>query len=157
VAGSTSQNSSIKSTTSRSAGKLYFEVKLEGVATNLCIVGIAAASTATTGYPGADSVSWGIVAGGGAVYNNAGVLGTASPVPISGNTLGVAVDFTASTGSIKFYAANSLGYTVSSLTLGASYIMAGYSCAATAQKVLLCTTAQQCAYTPPSGYSYWDS
>jgi hypothetical protein len=72
--------------------------------------------------------------------------------------LGVALDFTASTGSVKFYKNNSLLYTYSSLTLGSMFIMAVLGGTnLVAERGLLCTTSQQCAYSPPSGYSYWDN
>jgi hypothetical protein len=157
MTGNTAAHTAARATTYRSAGKVYFEVKLESIVTSGVLVGIGASSTSLSGYLGQlDALTWGYQSSTGSIYNN-GSSNSASAGGNIGDTVGIAVDFTASTGSIKFYKNNTLTYTASSLTLGSKCIMLSSAPNGNNQRVLLCTTAQQCAYSPPSGYSYWDA
>jgi hypothetical protein len=151
-------NCGIKSTTSRSSGKQYFEYKAETVGgTYGVMLGVATSSTSNNSYPGGDSSSFSIVTANGKLYNSGSNTSTVATFA-AGDVLGVALDFTASTGSVKFYKNSSLLYTYSSLTLGSMFIMAVLGGTnLMAERGLLCTTSQQCAYSPPAGYSYWDN
>jgi hypothetical protein len=153
---SSTGNASLRANTSRSSGKLYFELKKELSATVGPVFGVAPMTASMNLQAGADANGYAYVLGNGQVYHNNSVTTTVATCA-AGDVVGMAVDFTASTGSIKIYKNNSLLYTYSSLTLGTLGIMITHYSGDILLRALLSTTAQQCTYSPPSGYSYWDN
>jgi len=140
----------------RSSGKLYFEFKL---LTASPVPGIAQASTPTeiggTNYGmGSDTTSWGFNTGSAGIHYNNSSIASGSSYFGANDVLGVAVDFS---GTLTVYLNNSTWATVSGQTFGA--VGPGVTLASNtgSDSVLLCTRAAQCAYSPPAGYSYWDS
>lgn len=144
---------SMRATTSRSSGKLYFEARVDFQTTHSPMLGVGTSSATLINYVGADANGWGLTTSG-LLYTNATNTASVSSYA-AGDIMGVAVDFTASTGSIQFYKNNATNGSFTGLTLGTVFPMA-----ATAQqgaRMTLRTKAFQCSYSPPTGFSYWDS
>lgn len=139
----------------RSSGKLYFEMKVIAQATFSPLIGVGTSATPLTNYCGNDSTGWGMTCGpsGAALYH--GGSGSGQSTYAVGDVCGVAVDFTASTGSIQFYKNNVANGNATGLTLGTMYPMV--SAGAPGAIGHLRTRAAQCTYSPPSGFSYWDN
>lgn len=138
----------------RSTGKYYFEFVVGTQSGSCPMVGITQASQSLSTYMGASSAGIGITAGssGSNLFSNGG---SSSETAYSvGDIVGVAVDFTASTGSVQMFKNNAANGSVTSLTLAAS--CPAFSSNGTCTTTLR-TKATQCTYSPPGGYSYWDN
>lgn len=147
----------IRSNTSFGAGKKYFEVFINDVSdTHFPLVGVATAAHSLTTFVGGDATAgrgYGIGAGGSAWTGNSATSGLATYA--AGDIVGVAVDFTAATGSVKFYKNNTINQTYGSLTLGTMFAAASLRGSQTNASCTLRTTAAQCSFSPPAGYSNW--
>lgn len=146
---------SIRSDRSRSAGKYYFEFKIDLWDGSFSpMIGVGRASAPLTGYVGSDGNGWGMTANG---QRYAGGASTAQATYATGDIVGVAVDFTAGTGSVAFYKNNAANGAYTSLTVGTLFPMASTNGVAGFPRGTLRTRAEQCTYAPPAGYSYWDA
>lgn len=143
-----------KGTTSRSSGKYYFEILIHATSdTHFPICGVAESGTVETSFVGNAATAWGMGIGGSAWNNNSASSGLSTYA--AGDILGVAVDFTASTGSITFYKNNVSNKVYSSLTLNAMFPAGSCRCSQNQQSFTIRTLASQCTYSPPGGYSNW--
>lgn len=138
------------------SGKFYFEFLVGGVtSTHFPIIGIGSATANLHDFPGNDVQGWAIGMGGSAWHNAATV---AENVYVAGDIVGVAVDFTAGTGSVNFFknnVAQTNAYT--GLTLGTMFPMCGMRAptAAAQGKGTLRLKASEQSFAPPGGYSSW--
>jgi hypothetical protein len=150
---------SMRAGTSHAAGsgKFYFEFVNGGTASNNSpCIGVGSASADLTFLAGHDANAWTIFMNGTPYHNNS--FGTANTVYAIGDIAGIAVDFTAATGSVKFYANNVLqANNFTSLTLGTMFPMAGVSVVtgSVQGKGTLRLKAAEQTYSPPAGYSSW--
>jgi hypothetical protein len=148
------QVSVARSTTSKSSGKWYFEVKIN---TGICqwLIGICNASSALNGditdaygrgYWGLDGGKWesGSEAGYGAQFS-------------AGDVIGVAVDL--AVGTLTYYKNNvSQGVAFTDITaLGTVFAAVGHGISAGVEECTAAFAAASQAYSPPSGYSAWDT
>ncbi len=106
---------SVRAIPSQSTGKFYFEFLVGHVDSQAPGIGIVDSSAPFNNYVGSDTHGWATYADGNGRH---GGSTTGSTTFTTGDIIGVAVDFTASTGSIKFYKNNTLILTYGSLTLG---------------------------------------
>ncbi len=138
------------------SGKFYFEFLVKAVAnTHFPIIGVGTSSADLFSFTGHDANAYGIGMGGSSWTNNAT---QAQNTYAANDVVGVAIDFTAATGSVKFYknnVAQTNSYT--GLTLGTLFPMVGMranTASAQAKGVLRLRAADQ-TYAPPAGYSAW--
>lgn len=139
-----------KANLSRSSGKVYFEFQHIAVSSNSFFVGIADSTSSASSFIGSDSHSWSIDAGG--TMRGTGTSGGTAAGFSAGDTVGVAVDFS---GRIDFYKNNAANGNYTGATIPAVFPALTYGAVAAIGK--LKTAASQCTYSPPAGYSYWDS
>lgn len=135
------------------SGKFYFEWLHNIVDNHWAIVGVGTAAAQLNHYVGFDANGWGIGCAGTSWNNNATQV---QNTYAAGDILGVAVDFTAATGSIKFFknnAAQLVAYTA--LTLGTMFPMASMRGSANNPKGKLRLRAADQSFSPPAGYSPW--
>lgn len=150
---------SIRGTLSHNSGKFYFEFLCSGIASNNSpCVGVGSSAAGLSTLAGFDANAWTMFMNGTNYHNN--VFGAVDTPYVIGDVLGCAVDFTAVTGSVKFYRNGVVQATpYTGLSLGTMYPMLGlsYSTGAINQqgKGTLRVTQAQCSYAPPAGYSYW--
>lgn len=149
-----SQRTSIKAATSKSSGKFYFEFLVGIVSgTHFPIVGVGSATAALNNFVGSDAQGYGIGCSGLSWTNNAT---TGQNAYVAGDIMGFAIDFTAGTGSVKFFknnVAQSAQY--SSLTLATMFPQASFGGNNTNGKGTLRLASAEQTYTPPAGYSSW--
>ena len=144
---------STRAFTSRSAGKLYFEFLVNIADTDSPFIGIGSALAAINGYVGVDLNGWSIGCFGRSWHNG---VATAQNPYTGGDIVGIAVDFTAATGSIDFFknnVAQTAAYT--GLTLGTMFPMVGMGSGSGNPKGRLNLRAADQTYAPPAGYSSW--
>lgn len=141
---------SYRATLSRASGKYYFEFEHKAVSSNSMFVGVADASASLASFLGLDSHSWSIDVDG--TKRGTGTAGGTSVAYTAGDIVGVAIDFS---GSINFYKNNAANGNFTGATIPAVFPGITYGAAAAMGK--LKTNAGQCTYSPPAGYSYWDS
>lgn len=147
----------LRATSSKSTGKWYFEALINRVSdTHFPITGIATSTHSETTFVGGDATAgrgYGMGVGGTAWTGNTGSAGLSTYV--AGDILGVAVDFTAATGSVTFYKNNVSNKVYGSLTLGT--LFPAISCRGNSggPSATLRTTVAQCTYAPPAGFSNW--
>lgn len=144
----------IRAKNSHSTGKFYFEIVIRLVDSHFPLSGIATSASTFDNFVGSQASSYGYGCAGTAFTNNSGTGSLATLA--AGDILGVAVDFTASTGSVKFYKNNSLAHTYSSLTLAAAFPATSIGGSNNGESCTIATTAALCTYSPPAGYSNWD-
>jgi hypothetical protein len=139
----------------KSAGKLYFEFLVNRVdAGGSPDIGIGTAAAPLSDYIGGGALTWGMFMNGNSAHSGA-FLGQ-NPY-VAGDIVGIAVDFTAATGSIKFFknnVAQTNSYT--GLTLGTMYPMVSIEATLSDNPsgTLNLRAADQ-TYAPPAGYSSW--
>lgn len=152
-----------KASYSRTSGKLYFEFKYTQLANQFSpAVGLATSSSLAAQYPGSGFTDYGVYPGNSTnvaqLDNNGSALVSAGAgVYFAVNdVLGFAVDFGG--GSITIYKNNTQIMQKTGLTFsaGAYYLGAGANQSVAPTAGIFSTRAAHCAYTPPSGYSYWD-
>jgi SPRY domain len=147
---------SIRAGASQSTGKFYFEFLVLGVSSShFPIIGIGSATAALDNFPGNDAQGWAIGMGTFAWHGGATINENAY---VAGDIVGIAVDFTAATGSVNFYKNNVAqlnAYT--GLTLGTMFPMCGMRAPTntTQGKGTLRLKAAEQTYAPPAGYSSW--
>lgn len=137
-----------------SSGKFYFEflvnVPVTGGSPD---IGVGTAAAALTDYVGGNANSWGMFMNGSSAFNGAFLT---QATYAAGDIVGVAVDFTAATGSVKFFknnAAQTNSYT--GLTLGTLFPMVSVEAVNTNPSGTLNLRAVDQTYAPPAGYSPW--
>jgi hypothetical protein len=152
---------SIRGSASHAAasGKFYFEFLVKAVSsTHFPIVGVATAAHSLFTFVGGDAAAgsgYGMGMGGTAWTGNAstGSLSTYA----ANDVLGVAVDFTAATGSVTFYKNNVSNKVYGSLSPGTLFPAAGFranTVSAQSKGILRLRAADQ-TYAPPAGFSAW--
>ena len=137
-----STGGSVRSTLGKSSGKWYWEVTTTTGAPMPGIANISASLAAYLGSGGTDSYGW--YPGDGNLYFNSAPLVFITTFG-AGQVLGFALDMDA--GTLAFYKANTLYYTLTGLT-GTQYAGTGYSGSTTAN-----FGASALTYTPPSGFA----
>jgi hypothetical protein len=164
---------SIRTSISKTSGKLYVEFSLSTVSASTLMFGLASSGFDITQYLGATNYSCGFFIGNGIVYQSAGFTQNYAPIiavnMLSGDVFALAVDFAA--GSIWIAKNNvwasgttpiELDPTTGALpavsfvpaTVGA--LFAGLSFHASGQGTwTLQPTAASQKYAPPSGFSAW--
>lgn len=152
--GASATYGSVRATQSRSSGKYYFEFKMNSVAASPGPgVGVGSASATLSDYVGSDANAWSIWPDGFARHNGST---TVENTYAAGDIVGVAVDFTASTGSIAFYKNNTAQTNAfTGLTLSAMYPMASCRGNTTVNGGTLRLKAAEQTYSPPAGYTAW--
>lgn len=145
---------SLRSGVAQSTGKYYFEFFIDVLADTFApMIGVGTAAAMLSNYVGYDANGWGITASGLEFHN---AISQAVTGYVSGDTVGVAVDFTAGTGSIQFYKNNAIqGLNYTGLTLGAVYPMCSVNGVSGSPKGTLRLTASEQTYAPPAGYTAW--
>jgi hypothetical protein len=141
----------IRGKESKSAGKLYFEMKA-GASGNYTVLGFAYAAASLDDWPGDNVNSWGQISNG-TVTAGAGGTPTGGSAWATGDVIGFAVDFTG--GTITFYKNNSANGSITGITFSGPIFL----CAATdgqPSRYFLHTTAANCVYSPPAGYTNWN-
>lgn len=149
---------SVRATASEASAKRYFELAITsgtGAGMNLA-VGVANASAAITGtFLGGDANAMVYRGSDGAVKQNATTRATFATFG-SGDTIGVAFDATART--VSFYKNNVLQGTLSTnVPTGALYPVTGGEGGGTATAGTANFGATTFTYTPPTGYSGFDT
>lgn len=153
-------NGNLRSNTSKSAGKLYFEVSNATSAANL-LVGIE--TLAEINYPGSSN-GYSYYATTGNRFANGAQLAYGATFT-AGDLIGVAIDF--ANGKI-FFSKNGTWQNSGDPVAGTGYAATGISgtyyigigrgtTGGIAVSTNLNTGATPFAYTPPSGYSAWDT
>lgn len=150
-------------TVPKSSGKFYVEFLVGNVNVSggnfSGEVGLADSTYDRMGtFLGNDATSWGYLYGGlnSLIFNNGGSGGTVvGHTVIAGDIIGMAVDFTATTGSINWYVNNTLDGSVTGLTLGTSSVGAGFNISRGGGYLTLHATAASQTYSPPTGYTSW--
>lgn len=138
----------------KSAGKLYFEFLVNRVdAGGSPDIGVGTSAAPLTDYIGGGALTWGMFMNSQSAHSAAF---TAQNPYVAADIVGVAVDFTAATGSIKFYKNNAAqlnAYT--GLTLGTMYPMVSMEAVNSNPSGTLNLRAADQTYAPPAGYSSW--
>lgn len=147
-------DSAIRAYVSHATGKFYFEFLVNLVDSHWPITGVGSAAATLGSFVGSDVNGWAMAMTTGVSWHN----NATSPqnTYANGDVLGVAVDFTATTGSIKFFknnVAQTTAYT--GLTLGAMFPMTSMRGSANNPKGRLRLRAADQSYSPPAGYSPW--
>lgn len=138
-----------RANTGFASGKLYFEVA-GGTTPN--VIGVGTSAALMTTYVGAGTTSWGYDSSTGNKYTNASGVAYGATYT-SGDVIGVAVDIGA--GTLIFYKNGvSQGQAFSGLT-GTLYPIISLINSNTSMVANFGVTPF--AYTPPAGYSAWDS
>lgn len=171
----------IKTTTSRRGGKLYWEIVVGGYADNQWMAGIVnengsmAARLGVETVGNQDTLGAGHSTGGGfdgyVYFNDAPTADIWTPTaPVDGDVIGFAVDATngllwinkndgawneASAGT-QDPATGQGGFPISGLTTGKIFIAVCGQDNGTAQVFTLRASAASLSYTPPSGFTVWD-
>lgn len=135
------------------SGKFYFEWVPAIVDSYWPVIGVGEATAALNHYCGFDTLGWGMSCNSTSFHNN---VFTGQNPYVAGDVVGVAVDFTAVTGSVKFLknnAAQLVDYT--GLTLNTMFPMASMRGSGNNPKGKLRLRAAEQTYSPPVGYSPW--
>jgi len=149
---------SIRGTVGKSTGKWYYEIVADAVTANQYLMGIADLTTPTGsmsyvgGFP--NSYSWGTT-GVFVYYNGSGVVHGGSGGLAAGDVLGLAFD--ADAHRVDIY---KNGVLQSSSWLDGMEANVFYPACAlyeTGQQATLNVLASQFLYTPPTGYSAWET
>lgn len=158
-------NQSVRATLSRSSGKYYFEVRMDtaGAPSNYSMVGVCTSSLSLSNYIGQDSTSVGYEPTGQRYTNGAGAAYGATYT--AGNVIGVAVDI--DSGKVWYAkdntwqaSGNPAAGTNPAVTLSAGLTLfpALSLYAASTQPALTARfKSSDLSYSPPSGFSPWDS
>lgn len=154
TSGYTGVRGAMRGVTSHSTGKYYFEflvnVPVTGGSPD---IGVGTSTAVLTDYVGGNANSWGMFMNGSSAFNGA-FLGQNTYA--AGDIVGIAVDFTAATGSVKFFknnVAQTNAYT--GLTLGTLFPMVSMEAVNTNPSGTLNLRAADQTYAPPIGYSSW--
>ena len=162
------------SPTSKTSGKLYIEfLGSAPISNDNQVFGLASSSFVPTSYLGSSNYSVGMFMNSAGTFVSAGFTSngspTASPItPVSGDVFGIAVDFTAGSvwlsrnnvwlGSGSPNPATGTSPLVSFVPVTVGALFAGMSFNDTGNGVwTLQPTAASQKYTPPSGFTAWDS
>lgn len=140
----------------RAAGKLYFEFRVERQDNYNPMIGVGSSTATLAGFVGTDANGWGMTLGTSAAMYHSGSNSAQNTYAV-GDICGVAVDFTAGTGSIQFLKNNVANGSFTGLTLGTLYPIASADAGYGSSAGTIRTRAAQCIYAPPNGFSYWDS
>lgn len=145
---------SIRAVSSHNSGKFYFEFLVKQVQTSTGPgIGVGDSTATLTSFCGADTHGWAIYMNGISEHNS---VTSPQNTYASGDIVGIAVDFTAVTGSINFYknnVAQTTAYT--GLTLGTMFPMGTMQGNSSWGKGQLRLKASEQTYSPPAGYSSW--
>ena len=139
-----------RATTSKSSGKWYWEAT--GVTGGTYMVGISNASANVQGYPGYDANGMGYGSNGDKYYNGSGVAYGATYT--TGDVIGIALDLT--DGTVTFYkdgVSQTTAYTTVSVLGTPVYPMVSME----GSSLTMAFASNSFKYSPPSGYSAWDS
>lgn len=135
------------------SGKFYFEFLVRTVSGFSPDIGVGTAAASLTAFVGSDAFGWGMLMDGRSFTGGASsVQNTYAATDV----VGVAVDFTAATGSIKFFknnAAQLVAYT--GLTLGTMFPMSSWLGDTGSASGTLRLKASEQSFAPPAGYSAW--
>ena len=147
----------LRATSSKSTGKWYFECLIGRVGdTHFPIIGITTSTHDEATFVGGDATAgrgYGMGMGGTAWTGNSASSGLSTYA--AADVLGVAVDFTAATGSVTFYKNNVSNKVYGSQTLGTLFPSISTRGSDAGEKATLRTIAAQCTYTPPVGFLNW--
>jgi hypothetical protein len=147
---------SIRSFSSHAAasGKFYFEFLVGIVGNHSPFVGVGSSSADLASFVGHDVEGWSIGCASFSWHNNSSTVQNSYA---AGDIIGVAVDFTATTGSIKFFKNNvAQSNLYGSLTLGTMFAMVGMGNGISFNsRGKICLRASEQTYSPPAGYSAW--
>lgn len=139
----------VRGTTSKTAGKSYFEMTYTG--SNRCVLGIGTSAASLATFVGNDANGWGMINTGG-VYNSSTNVLSGSPASFAaGTVVGVALDADAHT--IRFYIGGVIVGTAAN-TVTSSPLFAMASTEGT-DVVTANFGASAFAFTPPAGFSAW--
>jgi hypothetical protein len=144
-------------TSSKSTGKWYFEALIRRISSiHFPITGVVTSTHSQTTFVGGDAAAgsgYGMGCAGNAWTGNtiSGGLSTYA----ANDVLGVAVDFTAGTGSVTFYKNNVSNKVYGSLTPGTLFPATSCRSDGLGNSMSLRTLAAQCTYSPPAGFSNW--
>lgn len=163
--GTTTNNQAVRATLSRSSGKYYFEVRMDtsGAPSNFSMVGVCTSSLSLSNYIGQDSTSVGYEPTGSLYTNGAGAAYGATYT--AGDVIGVAVDI--DSGKV-WYAKNNTWQASGNPAAGTSpavTLSSGLTLfpalslyLAFTQPVLTARfKSSDLSYSPPSGFTPWDS
>ena len=162
---------SLRSTVSKTSGKLYFECFIINNASNGIIMGLADAGFVISSYLGTSPQSTGL-GGIGIIMDDRAIVsggftskGTVSNVPAANDVWGFAVDFTGGNIWVAINNVWAIGgnpatgslpiVTFVQATVGA--LFAGASLYDASNSVTLQSTAASQKYAPPSGFKAWDA
>jgi hypothetical protein len=136
----------VRATTSKSTGKWYWEIYIDGPGPDLPImVGIATSATSTSSYPGSDAFSFGYLGVNGSTYPGSNVYGSSFG---EGYLIGVA--WNATDGTLTFYLnGSSQGVAFTGIS-GSMFPAVGIQ---ETRAVTANFGHTAFAYTPPSGYT----
>jgi hypothetical protein len=152
----------VRATLARSSGKYYFEVRMVGSGAGDTMIGVATSALGTSNYPGSSSTSWGFYQLNGNKYHNGSGASYGTGWSTAGEVIGVAVDFTA--GKIWFSkngtfqaSGNPAAGTGEAFTSVAGTLFPALAAYDNGRKFEGRFKASELAYSPPSGFSAWDS
>lgn len=143
---------SVRSTTSHSSGKWYYEWLATNLAALYTIIGVGTSGVSLSSYCGSNSSGWGYKIGAQRFHSGSGfAYGTSAN---NGDYIGVAVDI--DNGTLEFYKNGvSQGVAYSSGVTGDLYAYVSHYEIATTGTVNF--GASDYVYGPPTGYESWDS
>lgn len=148
-------NGSMRGVVSHGAGsgKFYFEFLVGTVSSWSPAIGVGTAAASISTFVGNDANGWGMLMD---ARSFTGGAQTAQNAYAAGDIVGVAVDFTAATGSVKFFK-NNVAQTTAyiNLTLGTLFPMGSMIGDANNPKGRLRLRAANQTYAPPAGYVPW--
>ncbi len=145
-------NGSVRSTTSKSTGKWYFENTISNNGGG-GMAGGAGTAAASLDYPGASATSWGYQGAGGNAgkfYNNGSSIASTGVSYAAGDVIGHALDADAGTLILS-----KNGTPVGTITGLSGAIFAMFGGANVATEVVTTNFGGSAFAFPPSGYSAW--
>lgn len=136
----------------KSAGAFYAEVKLQNLGSANPGIGIFPNGGLLGTFVGDTSNGW-CIAASGQVFAGSGGSATNGAAYAVGDVIGIAIDFSA--GTIDFYKNGGLNGGVAGASFSGLYRLA-FSAINYPVMATLSTTLSACAYSPPSGFNYWN-
>lgn len=160
-----SADQSVKSTTSKTTGKWYFEVRSKWVASEDDVAGIWDTTSTLTNFPGANANGYGIV------YNQSqtrweilhnGIFTFVSDTPSAWSIIGVCLDLSSNfiyynKNGADLYGNPAAGTGGESIAAGTWYAAVGGGFGDANTQMTANFGATAFAFTPPSGFTAWDT